>query len=362
MQVKKEVPGIITGTILERKNKPASQLSIYTIENSNGTKLVVSNLGAVVMSLFVKDKNNNFSDIVLGYDTQEEYKADKFYLGTVVGRYANRVAGGTVMLDNTTYKLHVKEGGYHLHGGLEGFNKKIFTAHPFTNTDGTGIVFTYISPHLEEGFPGELRLEVTYLLDENDSWTVEYRARTTATTLINLTQHTYFNLSGDLSTKIDKHELKIPASFYLPVNDQQTPTGEIAEVKNTPFDFTAFKEIAADWHADNHQLKLSNGYDHSFVLEKQHSPFLKHAAVVVEPVSNRKLDVYTTEPAVHFYSGNFLKNIKGKNGIIYNERSGFCLETQHFPDSPNHHHFPSTVLKAGEQFYSKTIFNFSVEK
>lgn len=340
----------------------ASQVSIYTIENNNGTRLVVSNLGAAVISLFVKDKNDNSEDIVLGYDTLAEYKTDNFYIGTVVGRCANRIAGGTVKLDNTTYQLHVRDGGYHLHGGLEGFNKKIFTAHPFTNADSTGIVFTYTSPHLEEGFPGELRLEVTYTLDDNDSWTVEYRATTTATTLINLTQHTYFNLSGDPSTTIDRHQLKITASYYLPVNDLQVPTGEIASVKNTPFDFTSFKEMKADSHSNHDQLKLSNGYDHSFVLEKQHTPSLKHAAVVVEPISKRKLDVYTTEPAVHFYPGNFLKNIKGKNGIIYNEHSGFCLETQHFPDTPNHPHFPSTVLKAGEEFYSKTIFRSSVDK
>lgn len=362
MQVKDGTENITTETIIEKPKKATPQLSIYTIENGNGTRLIVSNLGAAVVSLFVKDKHLHLADVVLGYDTHSDYQSDEFYLGTVVGRYANRVAGGTVVLDDATYKLHVKEGGYHLHGGLEGFNKKIFTARPFTNTSGTGIVFTYTSPHLEEGFPGELNLEVTYILDDNDSWTVEYQAKSTETTLINLTQHTYFNLSGNLSTNIDGHELKIPTSFYLPVNYMQVPTGEIADVMNTPFNFTEFKKIGTDINQEDAQLKLSNGYDHSFVLEKEQTSLLKHAAIVIEPVSGRKLDVYTTEPAVHFYSGNFLNNIKGKNGEIYNKRSGFCLETQHFPDAPNHTHFPSTVLKAGEQFYSKTTFKFSVEK
>jgi len=362
LQVKEGAKSITTETETVKKNKSLPQLSTYTIENVNGTRLIVSNLGAIVISLFVKDKDGKLADVVLGYDTQPDYQADEFYLGSVVGRYANRIAGSTIVLDDATYNLPVKEGGYHLHGGLEGFNKKVFSARPLTNASGTGIVFTYTSPHLEEGFPGELKLEVTYMLNDNDSWTIEYRAETSKTTLINVTQHTYFNLSGNLSTSIDGHELKIPAGFYLPVNFMQVPTGEIADVVNTPFNFTEFKKIAKDINQDNVQLRLSNGYDHSFVLEKEHSSHLKHAAAVLEPVSGRKLDVYTTEPAIHFYSGNFLCNVKGKKGDIYNKRSGFCLETQHFPDTPNHSHFPSTVLKPGEQFYSKTIFKFSVDK
>lgn len=339
----------------------AAEVKLFTIKNSKGTSLVVSDCGAAVVSLFVKDKEGNFSDIVLGYESPGDYLKDDYYIGTIVGRYANRIAGDTVLINDHPYKLSTKDGGYHLHGGAVGFNKKIFQAATFQQAGKSGIIFKYISPHLEEGFPGELQLEVIYTLDEEDVWTIEYKAVCNKTTLVNLTQHTYFNLSGNPASSIDAHELKMISQYYLPVNDQQVPTGELAAVSNTAFDFTTFKTMAADILQDDEQLKLSNGYDHSFILEREHSPVLKHAAVVKENVSGRKMEVYTTEPSVHFYTGNFLNNIKGKEGIIYNQRSGFCLETQHFPDAPNHPHFPSTVLSAGEQFYSKTVFKFSVE-
>ncbi|MGF2412392.1 aldose epimerase family protein [Ferruginibacter sp.] len=351
-----------TDTIVAGSKKSASSINLHTIENGNGTRLVVSDLGAAVVSLFVKDTNGNFKDVVLGYDTPSDYQNDEFYLGTVVGRYANRVAGGTVVLDNATYKLHLREGGYHLHGGLEGFNKKTFQAVSFKSKDKGGVIFKYTSPHLEEGFPGELQLEVMYTLDDDDVWSIEYKAVSNKTTLVNFTQHTYFNLSGNPANTIDDHELKLLSQYYLPVNKLQVPTGEIANVNGTPFDFKSFKKIGQDILQHNEQLQLSNGYDHSFVLEKQYTPILKHAAIVKEPVFGIIMDVYTTEPAVHLYTGNFLDNVKGKNGILYNKRSAFCLETQHFPDAPNHPHFPSTILKAGEQFYSKTIFKFSVTK
>jgi aldose 1-epimerase len=312
-----------------------------------------------VVSLLVRDKFNHFADIVLGYEDPHDYLKDEYYIGTVVGRYANRIAGDTVVINNQSYKLSSKKGGYHLHGGAVGFNKKFFTATLFQRTDSNGIIFKYTSPHLEEGFPGELQLEVIYTLTDDDVWTIEYKAVSNKTTLLNLTQHTYFNLSGNPASTVDEHELKILTPYYLPVNKLQVPTGEVHEVSNTPFDFTQFKKIAQDIFNDDEQLQLSNGYDHSFVLEKKHSAVLKHAVVVKENLSGRRMDVYTTEPAVHFYSGNFLKNVKGKNGVLYNERSGLCLETQHFPDAPNHPDFPSTVLKAGEHFYSKTVFKFS---
>jgi aldose 1-epimerase len=333
-----------------------SGIKLFTLENARGTRLTVSNYGAAVVSLFVRDKTGQLVDIVLGYDDPEDYVSDEYYLGTVVGRYANRVNGDTVRIEDRGYKISTTDGGYHLHGGKQGFNKKIFDAVRFTQPSHGGMVFTYTSPHLEEGFPGELQLEVTYTLDEFDAWTIEYRATCNMTTLINLTQHTYFNLGGDPARSIDDHELQINSRYYLPVNQLQVPTGELAEVKDTTFDFTSFKKIGRDIMADNEQLKLSHGYDHSFVLEKVHSPLLKKAAQVRDARSGIKLDVYTTEPAIHFYSGNYLHNIKGKNNIIYNRRAGLCLETQHFPDAPNHPHFPSTVLKEGEEFYSKTIF------
>lgn len=338
------------------------KIILFTIENNIGAKIIVSNYGAAVVSLFVKDGNGNLSDIVLGYENTETYLIDEYYFGSVVGRYANRIFGDTVIIEGMPYKLTTREGGFHQHGGVMGFNKKYFQATPFKKNTESGIVFKYTSPHLEEGFPGELQLEVIYTLDDYNIWNVEYKATSSKTTLINITQHSYFNLSGNLSESIDKHEMKIISNYYLPVNNLQVPTGKLEEVIYTPFDFTTFKQVGQDINQDNEQLKLSGGYDHSFVLEKEQSPFLKHAAVVKDNTSGIKMDVYTTEPAVHFYSGNFLKNIKGKNGVVYNQRSGFCLETQHFPDAPNHPHFPSTILKAGEEFYSQTIFKFSVEQ
>ncbi len=359
--MKYETKKISTDIITTALAKPYAMPGSYTIENKNGTKLIVLNIGAAVVSLFVKDKAENFADIVLGYDNPADYLKDDYYIGTVVGRYANRIAGDSVAINGHEYKITVKDGGYHHHGGLIGFNKKIFSATPFYQDSNSGIVFKYTSPHLEEGFPGELQLEVTYTLDNEDAWMVEYKAITTETTLVNFTQHTYFNLLGNPANKIDTHELKIESTHYLPVNELQVPTGDLADLKNTPFDFTQFKKIGQDIATDNEQLKLSNGYDHSFVLEQQHTALLKHAAILKEPVSGIKMDVYTTEPAIHFYSGNFLQHVNGKNNTTYNRRSGLCLETQHFPDAPNHPNFPSTVLKAGEQFYSKTIFKFSVE-
>lgn len=339
----------------------AEEIKLFTIENKSGTKLIVSNYGAAVQSFFMKNRNGKLEDIVLGYENVNEYVDDEYYMGTVIGRYANRIAGESVSINGNNYKLTTKEGGYHHHGGRLGFNKKIFEATFFNKEGLRGIIFRYTSPHLEEGFPGELQFEVIYTLGDDDIWTVEYKAVSNKTTLVNFTQHSYFNLSGDLSTSIKDHELKILSQYYLPVNNMQIPDGDITPVTNTPFDFTQLKKIGKDISVNNEQLKLGNGYDHSFILEKQHTNSLKHAAVVREKTSGRKMDVYTTEPAIHFYSGNFLDNVKGKNNIIYNQHTGFCLETQHFPDAPNHVHFPSTILKAGEQFYSKTIFKFSVE-
>ncbi|MET0636532.1 MAG: aldose epimerase family protein [Chitinophagaceae bacterium] len=340
------------------QSQEAAATSFYTVMNSKGTRLVLCDCGAAVVSLFVPDRNGDYADIVLGYDTPQHYLNDDYYLGTVVGRYANRIAGNSVKIEDLEYSLSTRQGGYHLHGGAIGFNKKIFKAAPFKNTKDSGVVFSYTSPDMEEGFPGEFRLEVVYTLDEQDLWTIEYRGISNKTTIVNLTQHTYFNLSGDAGNRIDDHEFRIFSDRYLPVNDLQVPTGELAEVANTPFDFTEFRKIGTEEVHIHEQLARSNGYDHSFVLETEHSLEMKHAVSVKEPVSGRQLDVFTTEPSVHFYTGNFLDNVKGKNEIVYNKRSGFCLETQHFPDSPNHPHFPSTELKAGEQFYSKTIFKF----
>ena len=333
---------------------------LFALKNKRGTTLYVSNFGATAQALFVADRNGLFSDVLLGYNRLEAYAADEYYMGSVVGRYANRIAGADVWIAGKKYRLPVREGKYHLHGGIQGFNKKVFKCSSGNDEILNSVLFTYTSSDMEEGFPGTLQLEVRYTLDDTDQWIVEYKAVSNKTTLINLTQHAYFNLTGNPVNLVTGHELEIYGSYYLPVNDLQVPTGSITDVAGTPFDFRSFKAIAKDISKNNEQLRLSCGYDHSFVLEKEHTSVLKHAAAVREPIFGRKLDVYTTEPAIHFYSGNFLHNVKGKNNILYAERSGLCLETQHFPDAPNHSNFPSTLLEAGEKFSSKTIYKFSV--
>lgn len=337
------------------------EVFLYRLENKRGLQLVVSNFGAAAQALFVPDKNGQLGDVLLGYDNLQDYVTDEVYMGTVVGRYANRIAGDTVTIERKKYRLPVREGGYHLHGGVEGFNKKIFEAELYGNGTNS-LCFHYRSPHLEEGFPGNLSLTVTYTLTDNNEWCIEYECVTDRTTIVNLTQHAYFNLSGQVADPILDHFLQIDSNTYLPVNEMQVPTGELAPVANTPFDFTTLRRIGERIHSENRQLLLSGGYDHSWVLKTTVSEDLVHAATVIDTVSGRRLDVHTTEPALHFYSGNFLNQLSGKNEAVYGPRSGFCLETQHYPDAPNHPHFPSTVLKAGERFYSKTVYAFSVGK
>jgi aldose 1-epimerase len=333
---------------------------LFTIANSQGTRLIVSNCGAAVVSLFVKNKEGVLVDVVLGYADPATYLSDEFYMGTVVGRYANRIAGDTVNISGYDYKLSTKQGGYHQHGGTIGFNKKCFKGDVFQNAGTSGIIFSYTSPHLEEGFPGQMALDVIYTLDEDNSWKVEYKAVSTQDTLINLTQHSYFNLSGHAGTTINNHQLTINSTQFLPVNEMQVPTGEFKDVQETPFDFRTFKPIGKDIDCHDHQLLLSGGYDHSFILHENPAGLLNKAAIAIDQSSGIMMEVYTTEPAVHFYSGNFLNDIMGKEGIVYNRRSGFCLETQHFPDAPNKPHFPSTILRKGEEFNSQTVFKFSV--
>jgi aldose 1-epimerase len=300
-------------------------------------------------------------DVVLGYDTLQAYINDPYYLGCVVGRYANRISNGTIHLDGKEYEIHTREGGYHLHGGKVGFNKKVWSSELIEKEEACGIRMSYLSVDEEEGFPGNLEVHVTYWLTEKNEVVVEYEATTDKTTLINLTQHSYFNLAGHDAGCVLNHDLQLRTGLFLPVNNLQVPTGDIATVKGTPFDFRKPKKIGRDIEAKDIQLELSAGYDHSWVLEITDTPTLKHAATVWEDSTGRVLNVYTTEPAVHFYSANFIDDgTEGKKGVIYNSRNSLCLETQHFPDAPNNAHFLSTVLNPGEEFYSRTVFKFSV--
>ena len=334
---------------------------LYKLTNGRGSKIHVTNYGAIIQSLFVKDRKGNTDDVVLGYDSLEEYVKDEYYIGCVVGRYANRISTGVINVNSKEYRIHTTEGGFHLHGGEYGFNKKVWSAEMLERNTSCGIKLSYLSVDGEEGFPGSLKTEVTYWLTDQDEVVVEYAASTDETTLINLTQHSYFNLSGHNSGNILNHDMQIYAPWYLPVNSMQVPKGEIAKVENTPFNFQSPKKIGYHIDDNNKQLELSAGYDHSWVLEQEHTSALKQAATVKDENSGRILRVFTTEPAVHFYSANFIREgTKGKSGAVYERRNSFCLETQHFPDTPNHHHFPSTVLKANETFHSKTVFKFSV--
>jgi aldose 1-epimerase len=337
------------------------EVFLYHLTGPSGMKLSVSNYGGIIQSLFTAGKTGKYEDIVLGYDTLEEYISDPFYIGSIAGRYANRIDEGKITIDEIDYQLSILPEGYHLHGGNKGFNKVVWKAEEFEEKNSRGIKLSYLSKHLEEGFPGNLSVTVTYSMDDTDRLTIEYAAETDQTTCLNLTQHSYFNLSGKAGSSVENHLVKINADHFLPVNDKIIPTGKFSSVKNTPFDFTSFHTIGERINKTGTQLAYGNGYDHSFVLEKTHTPLLKEAAAVTEPESGRCLRVQTTEPGIHFYSGNYLKNkYAGKQNIPFQKRSAFCLETQHFGDSPNKPQFPATWLRPGEKFYSKTIYEFTV--
>jgi aldose 1-epimerase len=335
---------------------------LYHLQNANGIGVDITNFGATVTAITTPDKEGNFTDIAFGYDNLQGYINDNHYIGAIVGRYANRIAGGLVELDGKFHQLTVKPGGYHHHGGAVGFNKKVWKPAFIMNNGSPSVKMEYLSPDGEEGFPGNLLVTVIYTLNDQDQLIVDFSAKTDKTTLLNLTQHTYFNLAGHASGSILEHKLMMPLNSYLPVTKSQVPHGEIAPVNETPFDFKTPKAIGKDIDADDEQLILSDGYDHSWVIKSENSGELKLAAQVTEAGSGRVLTVYTTEPAVHLYPGNALDGTIGKDGAIYTRRSGFCLETQQYPDSPNQPHFPNTVIKEGEIFKSKTIFEFATSK
>ncbi len=333
---------------------------IITLKNARGMEVRAIPYGGIITSIRVPDRDGHFDDVVLGYDDVENYKKSNGpYMGAIIGRYANRIAKGTFTLDGKVYKLATNNGPNHLHGGNKGFDKVLWNAEEFRNADGTGVIFRYTSPDGEEGYPGTLKAQVTYTLSDRNELIVDYLATSDKPTLVNLTQHSYFNLTGGVRDVLG-HELTIDADRYTPIDPTSIPTGTIASVDGTPFDFRKATAIGARIMQDDEQLRNGRGYDHNFVLNRQ-GDGLVHAARVYEPTTGRALDVSTTEPGVQFYSGNFLDgSIKGKSGRSYQQRFGFCLETQHFPDSPNQPEFPSTILRPGMEYRSRTIFAFSV--
>lgn len=339
-------------------------VEVFTLTNRNGVEIRTIPYGAAIVSIRVPDRDGRPDDIVLGFNTLDGYLTPPPYFGAVVGRYGNRIAGGRFVLGGRQYQLATNDGPNHLHGGNKGFDKVLWRAEPFERDGSAAIRYTYVSADGEEGYPGTLTARVTYTLTPADELVIAYDATTDKATPVNLTQHSYFNLRGEGRGDILGHVLTIDADRYTPVDETEIPTGEIAPVEETPFDFRTPTAIGARIDADDVQLRYGKGYDHNWVLNGSAgaSP-LRHAARLVDPQTGRTLDVSTTEPGLQFYSGNFLDGtLTGTSGHAYTRRSGLCLETQHFPDSPNHPGFPSTILQAGKRFESKTVWTFGVTK
>ncbi len=331
----------------------------FTLTNANGVELKAISYGGIITSLRVPDRTGKLDDIVLGFDTLDGYLKDHPFFGAIIGRYGNRIGNAQFTLDGKTYKLAANNNGQHLHGGVKGFDKVLWTVEPVGNN---GLAFTRTSPDGEEGYPGNLRMRVTYTLTDKNELIVEYHATTDKATPVNLTQHSYFNLAGHSSGDILGHELTLNADRYTPVNDKLIPTGELAPVAGTPFDFRKPIAIGARINDAHPQLKAGLGYDHNWVLNRKGAG-LELAARVHEPKTGRTLEITTTEPGIQFYAGNFLDGtLTGKGGAVYKHRTGFCLETQHYPDSPNQPKFPTTTLKPGAEYRTRTVFSFGVAK
>ena len=332
---------------------------LYTLTNSAGTEAKVTDFGGRIVSLKTTDRQGNFADIVLGFDNLDGYLKKNPFFGALVGRYANRIANGRFELNGHTYELARNNGPNALHGGLRGFDKVVWESQIVDTGNGLVLELEYVSKDGEEGYPGTLKTLVTYSLNEKNELRIDYRASTDKDTVLNLTNHSYFDLMGQFAGNILDHQVTIHADRFTPIDANLIPTGELRDVSGTPFDLRKPGPIGARIDEDYEQLKLGWGYDHNFVLNGRG---LRVAASVLDPATGRKLEVLTTQPGVQFYTGNHLDgSVTGKGGVTYKFRFGFCFETQHFPDSPNKPDFPSTVLKPGDQFHETTIFRFSTE-
>jgi aldose 1-epimerase len=346
------------------KIQDGQSVDLYTLTNKYGMTVAISNFGGTLVSLKVPDRDGKLGDVVLGYDNPADYENGKAYFGGTIGRYGNRIAHGKFTLDGVVYSLPLNDGPNTLHGGVRGFNKHVWIARDVSSSAGEALELTYVSRDGEEGFPGTLTVKVVYTLfaDEN-AVKIEYTATTDKDTVLNLTNHSYFNLSGQGNGDILQHQLKLYASQFTPVDVTLIPTGKLQDVQNTPFDFLQPIAIGQRINMNDEQLKFGRGYDHNWVLDKKSPNTMSLAARAYDPQSGRVLEVSTTEPGVQFYSGNFLDGtVRGKDGKVYAYRSAFCLETQHFPDSPNQKNFPSTELKPGQTLHSTSIYKFTVQK
>jgi len=342
------------------KAPDGTEVNLYALRNYKGAEVGICNYGGLVIFLKVPDRHGKFGDVVLGYDNLPDYIKDSPYFGALIGRYGNRIAKGKFTLDGKEYTLAVNNGPNALHGGLKGFDKVVWQPRFLASPEGPSLELLYVSKNGEEGYPGTLSVKAVYTLTDDNALKLEFTATTDKDTVINLTHHSYFNLAG--KGDILNHQVMIPADKFTPVDNTLIPTGELKPVNGTPFDFRTPTAIGARIGQDDEQLKFGNGYDHNWVINKQMGQ-LTLMARVYEPTTGRVLDVWSTEPGLQFYSGNFLdgKN-KGKGGWVYQFRNGFCMEPQHYPDSPNHPDFPSVVLKPGQVYHNTIIYKFSVQK
>lgn len=337
-------------------------VDLYTLTNANGLVMTVTNYGGIVVSLTVPDKAGNLGDIVLGFSAVADYVKNSPYYGCIVGRYGNRIGKAKFSLDGQEYTLAANNGENSLHGGVKGFDKVIWAAKEVKTDNAVGVELKYLSKDMEEGFPGNLDATVTYWLTNDNEFKIEYAATTDKPTVVNLTHHSYFNLAGEGSGDILGHELTINADTYTPVDQGLIPTGKLEPVEGTPMDFRTATAVGARIDADFEQLKFGKGYDHNWVLNRKSAGDMELAATVFEPKSGRVMEVLTTEPGLQFYAGNFLDDSRtGKSGKVNGFRTGLCLETQHYPDSPNKPDFPTVVLKPGETYKTSTIYKFSTK-
>lgn len=340
------------------KTATGEAVALYTLRNIHGVEAKITNYGGIVVSLKVPDRNGKFDDIVLGFNDFESYLKSHPYFGAIIGRYGNRIAKGRFTLNGVEYKLAVNNGENHLHGGIKGFDKVLWKGQHHRTKAGVSVDLTYLSEDGEEGYPGNLQVRVIYTLTNNNELKIEYSATTDKDTVINLTNHSYFNLAGEGRGDILNHRVMINADRFVPTDAGSIPNGELQRVAGTPFDFLRPMEIGARINNDYEQLKLGNGYDHTFVINGRPGR-LRFAARASESTSGRVLEVWTTEPGMQFYTGNFLDGtLTGKAGNLYPRRSGFCFETQHYPDSPNQPSFPTTTLRKGGRYRSTTVYKF----
>lgn len=336
----------------------SAKAGVYRLRNDNGMEVLVSAYGGIIQRLTAPDRNGRYADVVLGFDTIDGYFGKHPYFGALIGRYANRIANSRFEIKDTSYALTPGRGGHHLHGGNKGFDKLLWHAEP-SEVSSRSLRLTHVSAAGNEGYPGELSVQVDYALSERDELSISYLAATDKTTIVNLSNHSYFNLGGTDARDILDHVIELNADFFTPVSSEMIPTGELCDVTGTPMDLRYPTRIGDRIDDDNEQLRYGTGFDHNWVLNRA-AGGLQFAARVTEPLSGRVLEVSTTEPGLQFYTGNKLDgSIVGKAGRTYCSRSGFCLETQHFPDSPNQPTFPSTVLEPGEIYRSKTVYKFS---